>query len=55
MNVLLERMQSSGKLSDAEFESGKRTILSAKIRELEFNEIDTDLNEDYAKRLSQEH
>jgi hypothetical protein len=54
MNVLLVRMQSAGKLSDAEFESGKRTILSAKIRELEFNEIDTDLNEAYAKLLSQE-
>jgi hypothetical protein len=54
MDVFLDRMQSPGKLSDAEFESGKRTILSAKFRELEFNEIDNALNASYTKLLSQE-
>ena len=54
MDVFIDRMQSPGKLSDAEFESGKRSILSAKFRELEFNEIDTALNASYTKLLSQE-
>jgi len=54
MNVLLERMQREGKLSDAEFESGKRVILSARLTAVELNELDSFLNDNYAKVLSHE-
>jgi hypothetical protein len=54
MNVLLGCMQGAGKLSDAEFESVKRTILSEKLTILEFKEIDSLLNDNYTKLLSQE-
>lgn len=55
MNVFLERMVAQGKLSDADFESGKRIILSAKIRGLEMREIENALNANYTRLLSQEH
>ncbi|MGA2834627.1 MAG: hypothetical protein ABSE55_16285 [Terracidiphilus sp.] len=53
MNVLLEQMQVEGKISDAEFESGKRAILSAKLTARELNELDNVLNDSYTKALSQ--
>jgi hypothetical protein len=53
MNVLLERMQKEGKLSDDEFESGKRAILSARLTAVELNELDSLLNDNYTKSLSQ--
>jgi hypothetical protein len=53
MHVFLERMNDQGKLSDAEFESGKRTILSEKLTELEYREMDNILKESYAGLLSQ--
>lgn len=53
MNVFLERMQAPGKLSDAEYESGKRTIASEKLIVLEFRELDGYLNGIYPKLLSQ--
>jgi hypothetical protein len=55
MNVFLGRMEARGKLSDADFESGKRIILSAKIRGMEMREIENALNTSYTKLLSQEH
>lgn len=53
MNIFLERMQIEGKLSEAEFESGKRAIFSARLTAMELNELDSALNENYAKALSQ--
>ncbi|MGD0548097.1 MAG: hypothetical protein ABR991_09785, partial [Terracidiphilus sp.] len=53
MNVFLMRMDAPGKLSDAEFEGGKRIILSEKLRVLEFRELDNALNDRYTKLLSQ--
>jgi hypothetical protein len=54
MNVFLTRMSTPGKLSDADFESGKRSIQSQKLRVLEFREIDNALNGTYNRILSQE-
>jgi alcohol dehydrogenase YqhD (iron-dependent ADH family) len=54
MNVFLMRLGTPGKLSDAEFESEKRTILSEKLTILEFQELDKLLNNNYIKLLSQE-
>jgi hypothetical protein len=53
MNVFLERMEAPDKPSDAEFEAGKRNILSEKLVVLEFRELDTVLNSIYTKLLSQ--
>ena len=55
MNVFLEGMQASGKLSEAEFERGREIILSAKMRGKEMQEIDTALNANYTRLLSQDH
>jgi hypothetical protein len=54
MNVFLMRLGTPGKLSDAEFEREKRTILSEKLTILEFKELDSFLNDNYNKLLSQE-
>lgn len=54
MNVFLVRMEAPGKLSDAEYESGKRIIVSQKLRVLEFRELDSALNDRYTKLLPQE-
>jgi hypothetical protein len=54
MNVFLTRISTPGKHSDAEFESGKRSIQSQKLRVLEFREIDNALNGTYNRILSQE-
>jgi hypothetical protein len=54
MNVLLECMQAAGKLSDAELESEKRTILSEKLTIMELQELDSLLKDNYATLLSQE-
>ena len=53
MNVFLERMEGTDKLSDAEFESEKKIILSQKLVVREFRELDTLLNGIYTKLLSQ--
>jgi hypothetical protein len=53
MNVLFDRMQREGKLSDAEFASEKRAILSARMTAVELNELDSLLNDNYTKALSQ--
>ena len=53
MNVFLKRMDAPGKLSDAEFESGKRTITSEIMIAREFRELDGFLNGIYTKFLSQ--
>lgn len=51
MNVFLARMSSGDKLSDAEFENGKSTIVSAELTLSEFNEIDGMLDNSYNKLL----
>lgn len=53
MNVFLMRMEEPGKLSEEEFESGKRIIASEKLRVLEFREVDSALNDRYKNLLSQ--
>lgn len=53
MNVFLMRMQAHGKLSAAEFENEKRTILSAKLTIREFSELDNLLNDNYNRLLQQ--
>jgi hypothetical protein len=52
MNVFLAHMAASGKLSDAEYESGKQIILSQKMAIQEYHEVDSYLNDDYSKLLS---
>lgn len=52
MNVFLARMTASGKLSDAEYESGKQIILSEKLAVQEYGEVDNYLNDDYSGLLS---
>ena len=54
MNVFLMRLGTPGKLSDAEFEHEKRIILSEKLTIMEFKELDSFLNDNYNKLLSQE-
>ncbi len=53
MNVFLMRLQAQGKLSDAEFENGKRIIWSEKLATREFREIDSMLQGYYSRILSQ--
>lgn len=53
MNVLLRRQQAQGKLSEAEFESGKRTIESEILRTLELQEMDNTLKKAYSEMLAQ--
>ena len=53
MNVFFARMSASGKLSDAEFENGKRIILSEKLEIQEYQEIDNYLNDGYSRLLAQ--
>ena len=53
MNVFLVRMNTGEKLSDAEYEKGKQTIVSAELTLSEFEEIDGILDSFYAKFLSQ--
>jgi hypothetical protein len=53
MNVFLMRLQTSGKLSDAEYENGKRIIWSEKLATREFREIDSMLQESYSRILPQ--
>jgi hypothetical protein len=53
MNVFFARMATPGKLSDAEFESGKQIIQSEKLTTQEYLEIDNYLNDDYSRLLSQ--
>jgi len=55
MNVMLTRLQAQGKLSDAEFEEGKRNIQSEIMRTLELQEIDNDLNNAYSNILSRKN
>ena len=54
MNVFLMRLQAQGKLSDSEFENGKRIIWSEKLATREFHEIDRMLQENYSRILPQE-
>jgi len=54
MNVHLARMSSGDKLSDAEFEKTKHTIVSTELTISEFNEIDGMLNDFYNKLLSEQ-
>lgn len=53
MNVFLMRLQAQGKLSDAEFENGKRIIWSEKLATREFREIDSMLQAYYSRILPQ--
>ena len=53
MNVFLARMAAPGKLSDAEYESGKQIILSQKMAIQEYHEVDNYLNDGYSRLLSQ--
>jgi len=53
MNVFLMRLQAQDKLSDAEYENGKRIIWSEKLATREFREIDSMLQESYSRILLQ--
>jgi hypothetical protein len=53
MNVYLMNLSAQGKHSDAEYENAKRIILSEKIAEMEFREIDSTLQIVYTKLLAQ--
>jgi hypothetical protein len=54
MNVFLMRISAPGKHSDAEYENGKRIILSEKIADMEIREIDSSLKIVYTKLLTPE-
>ena len=53
MNLFMLRMNMPGKLSEAEYESGKRIIQSEKLAIMEFREMDNFLNGGYSRLLSQ--
>jgi hypothetical protein len=53
MYIFLARMASGDKLSDSEYEGGKRIILSAIIADKSLREIDNYLNGAYTELLSQ--
>jgi hypothetical protein len=55
LNVSLMRLLAPGKHTDAEFESVRRIILSQKLREMEFRELDNTLNVLYNRILPQEN
>lgn len=54
MNVLTERLQAEGRLSDAEFENIKHIIQSEILRTMELKEMDQTLNDAYSAMLSPE-
>lgn len=51
MNVFLMRLQAQDKLSDAEYENGKRIVWSEILATREFREIDSMLQENYSRIL----